>query len=182
MIRPRFLARFLAKAAGYFWLPCPICGEDFAGFECGPGLMRPDGTGQCVCGKPQCVEFAEFHNKNLFERNAKVRRKADEIVIDRRYLFASKFVGDILHIVGKHLSDEDRQNEAMREIARELGDHAYKNGVYILTDADRAEAGLPPRGLTGWTKAELWALENRRLEVMLNPTPPMIFPQKDEPK
>ena len=33
-IRPRFVARFLAFLFGYFWLPCPLCGKPFAGFEC----------------------------------------------------------------------------------------------------------------------------------------------------
>ena len=32
-IYPRFLAQFLAWLIGYFWLPCPHCGEMFAGFE-----------------------------------------------------------------------------------------------------------------------------------------------------
>jgi hypothetical protein len=33
MLRPRFLARFLAWLGGYFWIPCPLCGRYFAGFE-----------------------------------------------------------------------------------------------------------------------------------------------------
>jgi hypothetical protein len=32
-LRPRWLAQFLAYVGGYFWLPCPVCGELFAGFE-----------------------------------------------------------------------------------------------------------------------------------------------------
>ena len=33
MLRPRWLARFLAFVGGYFWLPCPLCNQMFAGFE-----------------------------------------------------------------------------------------------------------------------------------------------------
>jgi hypothetical protein len=33
MLRPRFLARFLAWLCGFFWIPCPLCGRYFAGFE-----------------------------------------------------------------------------------------------------------------------------------------------------
>lgn len=28
---------------GYFWLPCPMCGESFAGFEAAPMLHVPTG-------------------------------------------------------------------------------------------------------------------------------------------
>ena len=38
-IRPRFVAKFLAWLLGYFWLPCPLCGEYFSGFEIGPASM-----------------------------------------------------------------------------------------------------------------------------------------------
>lgn len=34
--RPRALAQFRAWLSGYFWLPCPLCGEMFAGYEMGP--------------------------------------------------------------------------------------------------------------------------------------------------
>lgn len=52
--------RALAAALGYFWLPCPRCGEMFAGFECGgtmyekiegrePGHLRLPGGGNGTC-------------------------------------------------------------------------------------------------------------------------------------
>jgi len=31
--RPRFLNAIVALLGGYFWLPCPICGKNFAGYE-----------------------------------------------------------------------------------------------------------------------------------------------------
>ena len=33
--RPRFLRRWYAGLAGYFWIPCPVCGEMFSGHEMG---------------------------------------------------------------------------------------------------------------------------------------------------
>ena len=32
---PRYLHEWYAKANGYFWLPCPLCGEPFGGHEWG---------------------------------------------------------------------------------------------------------------------------------------------------
>src|SRR5260370_41084511 len=32
-ILPRWIAHWWAKAAGYFWLPCPDCGRNFGGQE-----------------------------------------------------------------------------------------------------------------------------------------------------
>lgn len=50
-----------------------------------------------------------------------------------------------------------------------------EQGVDILTDYDRKEYGLPPRGPDGWTVEEIVALEQRRLELMYAPMPPMIL-------
>ena len=35
MRAPAFLRRAYARLFGYFWLPCPVCGECFGGFEAG---------------------------------------------------------------------------------------------------------------------------------------------------
>ena len=42
-------------------------------------------------------------------------------------------------------------------------------GAEIVTDRDRSEAGLPPRGPDGWTVEELIALERRRTEALYAP-------------
>ncbi len=61
MIYPRFLAQFLAWLGGYFWLPCPVCKEPFAGFETDPGcgavvVQEADGEhAYCVCARPACA-------------------------------------------------------------------------------------------------------------------------------
>mgnify|MGYP001580585561 CR=1 FL=1 len=33
MLLPRFLHKWYANTMGYFWLPCPRCGEMFGGHE-----------------------------------------------------------------------------------------------------------------------------------------------------
>lgn len=33
---PRRWAKMMAAIRGFFWLPCPVCHEMFAGFESGP--------------------------------------------------------------------------------------------------------------------------------------------------
>ena len=72
-IWPRFIARFAAWIGGYSWLPCPVCKENFAGFEAYLGSAGiPDGEGfKCVCSKPECVEagmkaYADFMQKQVF--------------------------------------------------------------------------------------------------------------------
>lgn len=42
-------------------------------------------------------------------------------------------------------------------------------GIDILTDEDRRQASLPPRGPDGWTAQELHALEAARLEALARP-------------
>ncbi len=56
MIRPRWLARLLAWMLGYFWLPCPSCGQMFAGFESGVTFVtdRVSQSGRIVSGWTNC--------------------------------------------------------------------------------------------------------------------------------
>jgi hypothetical protein len=49
---PRYFHRFYARIFGYFWLPCPKCGEMFGGHEAQAGTRaRPPIKGWCVCKK-----------------------------------------------------------------------------------------------------------------------------------
>ena len=51
MIKRRWLAKLLANVGGYFWMPCPICHEPFAGFEWGQeSIQETVCTGTGVCG------------------------------------------------------------------------------------------------------------------------------------
>ena len=59
LLKPlRWLRAFVG---GYFWLPCPICGENFGGFEWGESLMSSWDGGEGVC--PACSEEADRLNQ-----------------------------------------------------------------------------------------------------------------------
>ena len=55
--RPRWANEAVARAGGYFWLPCHGCGEPFGGHEWAATLPNPDmspntGVGVCkLCAK-----------------------------------------------------------------------------------------------------------------------------------
>lgn len=67
-----------------------------------------------------------------------------------------------------------------REILGALIDVLYATGVEVITDADRAAAGLDHRHDRGMTDQELQIYEARRIEAMLRPTPPFIVPAPDK--
>ena len=60
----RLLHRLYAKLFGYFWLPCPICGEYFGGHEKGQGCLYDDwhrGRGTCS----NCAEEARVRSLDV---------------------------------------------------------------------------------------------------------------------
>ena len=62
----RLLNRAYAWLFGYFWLPCPVCGECFGGHEASfSALIVDEADGQhayCTCAKPECQEEAAQRN------------------------------------------------------------------------------------------------------------------------
>lgn len=63
--RPRFIQRIYAWLHGYFWLPCPICGEKFGGHEWADSLMTSWCSGEGVC--PDCTDEANRRNKKFMK-------------------------------------------------------------------------------------------------------------------
>ena len=63
---PRTIAKMKAAALGYFWLPCPLCGESFAGFEWGASIPVNECSGQGVCNKPECVKNAQKQTEEFW--------------------------------------------------------------------------------------------------------------------
>ncbi len=53
----KFLRKLKANLLGYFWMPCPICGEDFAGFEIGKGHLKVSSEKTYCCCK-KCDYYA----------------------------------------------------------------------------------------------------------------------------
>jgi hypothetical protein len=94
------------------------------------------------------------------------------ITIDRRHLRSQMLLGAVMHVVDKYICDHGPRN-FHRDCARELLDLFHDRGVQIITDADRAVAGLSPRNADGVTTEELVLLEQRMLDAM---RAPMIAP------
>lgn len=59
---PRWFAHLWARLFGYFWIPCPVCGEEFGGQETGLYALPEPGTngmrGWLACRKRTCQEVA----------------------------------------------------------------------------------------------------------------------------
>lgn len=61
----RLAHKLYANLFGYFWLPCPVCGEHFGGHEVSAFsgaviVEKEDGPhAYCVCSKNSCQEEAK---------------------------------------------------------------------------------------------------------------------------
>ena len=66
----RWRNQIYALAFGFFWLPCPICGEYYGGHESTDGMLMDswDG-GQGVCYKKSCVVEANRRNDKFMRDN-----------------------------------------------------------------------------------------------------------------
>lgn len=94
-----------------------------------------------------------------------------------RYHRAQQLTAHIMNVLSKHICDHDgRENH--RDAASKLFELFYESGADIITDADRAAAGLMPRSKYGITKEEMAAMEARRMSLLLAPAPPMFIPNE----
>lgn len=62
--RPRWLQELKAEAGGFFWVPCPMCGEAFGGHEWAGELMDTRESGRGVCAN--CAQQAAKLNRERF--------------------------------------------------------------------------------------------------------------------
>ncbi len=68
-MRCRWLAKQRAKAEHKFWLPCPVCGDNFAGFESGQwGVTDSYGSGRSVCCKLECQIEAKRQTREFYAK------------------------------------------------------------------------------------------------------------------
>jgi hypothetical protein len=88
---------------------------------------------------------------------------------------ANQLTAHILSIVGKYLCDHG-DVRGHREASRDLFEVLYESGAEVITDADRATAGLSPRGPYGLTEEQLRILDARYTEAMLRPMPSLLVP------
>lgn len=103
--------------------------------------------------------------------------KATDFTPDLRRNRAMAMTAHVMQTIGKYITNDE--DNFQRRASEDLFELFYENGVDIVTDQMRADAGLPPRGPKGWTEVELRIMEDKRTEAMLRPFPPMIL-MKDE--
>lgn len=107
--------------------------------------------------------------------------RLDPCYPQHRRIRADQLTAHILGIVGEYLR-EDRDVQGHKEAARALFDALYESGAEVITDADRATAGLSPRGPYGLTVEQLRILDARYTEAMLRPIlTPAISRQRQAP-
>lgn len=65
---PRWMHKLRANLTGYFWLPCPLCGEMFGGHEWdGESIIIAQHKGVGVC--PNCRGAARQHNRKWMDEH-----------------------------------------------------------------------------------------------------------------
>jgi hypothetical protein len=68
---PRIIHRIYAGTFGYFWLPCPICGENFGGHETRwrHGVLYTEpGKGWMTCTKLECAMEAKRRSEPIIHK------------------------------------------------------------------------------------------------------------------
>lgn len=85
--------------------------------------------------------------------------------INKRRMRAQMMAAELYRVIEPHL-DRDADRRTVHDGLMEL---IFSDGWEVITDAQRAEAGLPPRNEEGWTAEELVALEQHRLDLMTRP-------------
>lgn len=114
-----------------------------------------------------------------------------DMLPDRRRLRAQVVAHNVLHILepwierldrleqwheaNRPLKDGDRPPpKNSRDIYRALFELLYATGVEVITDADRAAAGLDHRNQKGMTDQELRIMERRIMDTMLRQISPTV--------
>lgn len=69
VIKDREMARHIAARCGYFWMPCAVCGDEYAGFEWGESLIVEWGRGSGTCGKFACRVETRRRNREWLAAN-----------------------------------------------------------------------------------------------------------------
>lgn len=96
------------------------------------------------------------------------------LAIDRRRMRADALTAHVMHAISGYLCRHGDEDGA-REASRALFNMFYEAGADIVTDLDRAIAGLAPRDHNGLTREELQIMEAKRTEAMLRPMSPIAL-------
>lgn len=110
----------------------------------------------------------------LMSREQTMDERTFDFTPDRRRQQVMAVIALIMDAIGKHIPDD---GHSRKHATYDLLDALDGAGIDIITNDDRAKAGLPPRGPKGWTDQELKILDLKRMEAMLAPMPPLIVPR-----
>lgn len=90
---------------------------------------------------------------------------------NRRKMRADALAAMTMRAVERYLdnSPEALDHNVRKRAHQELFDMFYQVGADIVTDLDRANAGLPARNSEGYTDEELQILEASKREMMIRP-------------
>ena len=88
----------------------------------------------------------------------------DRHTFNIRHTKASQIASFLMHTL-----DEMIPRACWSEAHAKIMEFLMTEGLEIITDDDRRNAGLPPRGPNGWTAVELHALEHARLQALSAP-------------
>lgn len=92
------------------------------------------------------------------------------LTINRRHLRTNQLMHMVLHHL-RPILDSHPDPDAYRNAARKLEELFHTAGAYIVTDADRAAAGLPMRDHNGLTLEELVVIEAKMMQAMMETLP-----------
>lgn len=132
-----------------------------------------------IPGQPNPREIArvaiEEYQKALWTPAFDITRRMG-ILPEYRRTRASQITANVMQIIDRHLCDHG-DSRAHRDASSALFETFYEAGAEIITDFDRSQVGVPPRGPYGLTAQEIQIMEATRIEAMLAPRPPMIVSQ-----
>lgn len=97
------------------------------------------------------------------------------LTINRRRVRTQQLLGLVMYHIRPYL-DQNPGSRAERDVARVLEELFHMSGIQIITEADRAAAGLPPRDHNGMTLEELSIYEARLQHAMLGPLQTLPMP------
>lgn len=91
------------------------------------------------------------------------------ITINRRHPRTQQVMSHAMHLLAPFLKAGTE-----KQAYYTLADFFDSQGVQLITEAHRIEAGLPPRDHNGMTLGELKIIEAKMIETMLHPWPSVM--------
>jgi|ERR1700686_3047773 hypothetical protein len=112
------------------------------------------------------------------------RRRLRAETVAHQILFALEVFIDRFERLERYAEDENKDYRGnpnvRRDLYREIFAALYASGVEVITDADRAAAGLEWRNEKGMTETELRAMEDRLMAALYS-TKPLNISIEDTP-